>query len=241
MKIGHRRKGKLFPDIELIYQTWETFEDGMCFYTKNKKCFDPNLYSEKRFEEIFNKGIVLKRSEDRSVAKLDAHGRILHHIILNIVIPNVGHKSSTTNMHSFVMLAMHGYRKMNFDYIAIEHMLAIQSSSTKCLLYGCFITKNLSTFVINLVGVGDHIGPGKNCNQIPSREWGGQQGSDDDDEEDNGDEEEGNEPKSMDEEDTTEEDIRREMRSKKRQERTEEGQSSVDTAQIIDRIVAMQA
>ncbi|KAI5653293.1 hypothetical protein M9H77_30480 [Catharanthus roseus] len=69
---------------------------------------------------------------------------------------------------------------------------------------------------------------------------GGQQGSDDD-EEDNGDEEEGNEPESIDKEDTNEEDIQREIRSKKRQERTEEGQSSVDTVQILDRIAAMQA
>ncbi|KAI5680604.1 hypothetical protein M9H77_01831 [Catharanthus roseus] len=34
--------------------------------------------------EIFTKGIVLKRSEDRTVAKIDAYGRILHHIISNI-------------------------------------------------------------------------------------------------------------------------------------------------------------
>ncbi|KAI5657541.1 hypothetical protein M9H77_26334 [Catharanthus roseus] len=60
---------------------------------------------------------------------------------------------------------------------------------------------------------------------------GGQQGSDDDEEKDNGDEEERNDPESMDDE---EEDIRREMRSKKRQERTEEGQSSVDTATLLE-------
>ncbi|KAI5671840.1 hypothetical protein M9H77_12204 [Catharanthus roseus] len=104
--------------------------------------------------------------------------------------------------------------KMNFGYIAIEHMLATQSSSTKCLLYGYFITKIFQHFEINLVRVGDHIGLG-----------------------DNSDEEEGNEPESMDDE---EEDIRREMRSKKWQERTEEGQSSVDTALMLDRIAAMQ-
>ncbi|KAI5671854.1 hypothetical protein M9H77_12218 [Catharanthus roseus] len=225
-------------DDKLLNSILETPEDGMFFYTKNKKFFDQNLYSEKRFEEIFTKGIVLKRSEDRIVAKLDAYRRILHHIISNIVIPNVGHKSSITNMHSFVMLAMHEHRKMNFGYIAIEHMLATQSSSKKCLLYGYFITKIFQHFEINLVGISDHIGPGKIYNHNIFKRMGferndeglfirgGQQRSNDD-EEDNGDEEEGNEPESMDDE---EEDIRREIRSKKRQERTEEGQSSVDMA-----------
>ncbi|KAI5654218.1 hypothetical protein M9H77_31405 [Catharanthus roseus] len=33
-----------------------TLIDGIRFYTKNKKYFDPNLYSERRFEEIFSKG-----------------------------------------------------------------------------------------------------------------------------------------------------------------------------------------
>ncbi|KAI5658673.1 hypothetical protein M9H77_27466 [Catharanthus roseus] len=161
-----------------------------------------------------------------------------------------GHKSSITNMHSFVMLAMHEHRLMNFGFIAIEHMLATQSSSTNFLLYGCFITKIFQHFEINLVGVGDHISPGKIYNQNTFKRMGferndeglfirgGQQGSDDDDKEYNGDEEEGNEPRSMDDE---EEDIQREMRSKKRQERTDEGQSSVDTAQILDRIAEMQA
>ncbi|KAI5672238.1 hypothetical protein M9H77_12602 [Catharanthus roseus] len=162
----------------------------------------------------------------------------------------MGHKSSITNMHSFVMLAMHEHKKMSFGYIAIEHMLATQFSSTKCLPYGCFITKIFQYFEINLVGAGDHIGPGKIYNQNTFKRMGfertdeglfirgGQQGSDDDDEEDNGDEEEGNEPESIDDE---EEDIQREMRSKKSQERTEEGQSSVDTVLILDRIAAMQA
>ncbi|KAI5668298.1 hypothetical protein M9H77_18151 [Catharanthus roseus] len=138
--------------------------------------------------------------------------------------------------------------------MAIEHMLATQSSSTKCLSYGCFITKIFQHFVINLVGVGDHIGPSKIYNQNTfKRIWferndegllirdDQQESDDDDDEEDNGDEEEGNESESMDEEDTNEEDIQREMRSKKRQEQTEEGQSSVDTTQILDRIAALQA
>ncbi|KAI5653290.1 hypothetical protein M9H77_30477 [Catharanthus roseus] len=253
--ITSRVNGKnIVFDDKLLNSILEPLENGMCFYTKNKKFFDPNLYSEKRFEEIFTNGIVLKRSEGRTVAKLDAYGRILHHIISNIVIPNVGHKSSITNMHSFVMLAMHEHRKMNFGYIAIEHMLATQSSFTKCLSYGCFITKIFQHFVINLVGVGHQIGPGKIYNQNTFKRMGferndegllirsRQQGSDDDDDkEDSGDEEEGNEPEGMDEEDTNEEDIRREMRLKKRQERTEEGQSSVDTAEIMDRITALQA
>ncbi|KAI5671856.1 hypothetical protein M9H77_12220 [Catharanthus roseus] len=94
-------------------------EHGIRFYTKNKKCFDPNLYSERRFEEIFTKGEVLKRHDDRDVNKLDAYGRLLHHMISNIVIPNIGHKSSITNMHSFVMLLLHEHRRMNFGYMAI--------------------------------------------------------------------------------------------------------------------------
>ncbi|KAI5676309.1 hypothetical protein M9H77_07259 [Catharanthus roseus] len=223
--INSRVNGKnIIVHDKLLNSILETPENGMCFYTKNKKCFDQNLYSEKRFEEIFTKGIVLKKSEDRTVAKLDAYGRILHHIISNIVIPNVGHNPSITNMHSFVMLAMHEHKKMNFGYIAIEHMLATQSSSTKCLPYGCFITKIFQHFEINLVGVGDHIVPGKIYNQNTFNRIGfertdglfirgGQQGSDDDDEE------EGNKPESMD----------------------NEGQSSVDTTQILDRIDEMQA
>ncbi|KAI5652501.1 hypothetical protein M9H77_29688 [Catharanthus roseus] len=136
-------------------------QDGIRIYTKNKKCFDPNLYSERQFEEIFTREEVLKRHDDRNVNKLDAYGRWLHHMISNIIIPNVGHKSSITNMHAFVILALHEHRRMNFGYMAIEQMLATQSSSTKCFSYGCFITKILQHFVINLVGISDHIGHGK--------------------------------------------------------------------------------
>ncbi|KAI5678038.1 hypothetical protein M9H77_08988 [Catharanthus roseus] len=222
-------------DDRLLNTILENPQDGMRFYTKNKKCFDPNLYSERRFEETFTHGEVLKRHDDRNVNKLDAYGRLLHHMISNIIIPNIGHKSSITNMHSFVMLALHEHRRMNFGFMAIEHMLATQSSSTKSLLYGCFITKIVQYFVINLVGVGDHIGPGKFYNKNTfKRMGGGQQGSDDNDEEDNRDEEEGNEPESMDKEDTNEEDIQREMRSKKRQERAEEGQSSATLLEAKD-------
>ncbi|KAI5677580.1 hypothetical protein M9H77_08530 [Catharanthus roseus] len=135
----------------------ETPQDGIRFYAKNKKYFDPNLYSERRFEEIFTKGEVLKRHDDKNVNKLDAYGRLLHHIISNIIIPNVGHKSSITNIHSFVMLALHEHKRMNFGFIAIERMLATQSSSTKCLPCGCFLTKIFHHFVHNLIKVGDHM------------------------------------------------------------------------------------
>ncbi|KAI5649903.1 hypothetical protein M9H77_35908 [Catharanthus roseus] len=83
---GHEVNGKnIVLDDKLLNSILETTENGMCFYTKNKKCFDLNLYGEKRFEEIFTKGIVLKRSGDRTASKLDAYGRILHHIISNIM------------------------------------------------------------------------------------------------------------------------------------------------------------
>ncbi|KAI5663719.1 hypothetical protein M9H77_23042 [Catharanthus roseus] len=221
--ITSRVNGKnIVVDGKLLNFILETPEDGMCFYTKNKQCFDQNLYSEKRFEEIFTKGIMLKRSEDRIVAKLDAYWKILHHIISNIVIPNPHNP-----------LPPSAYRMV--------------ASLQKIFQY----------FEINLVGVGDRIGPSKVYNQNSFKRMGcertneglfirgGQQGTDDDDdddddddEEDNGDEEQSNEPESMDDE---EEGIQREMRSKKRQERTEEGQSSINTALILDRIGAMQA
>ncbi|KAI5658201.1 hypothetical protein M9H77_26994 [Catharanthus roseus] len=87
--------------LELLNTILETPDDGIRFYTKNKKCFDPNLHSERRFEEIFTKGEVLKRQCDRNANKLVAYGRLLHHMISNIVIPNVGHKSSITK-HGFL-------------------------------------------------------------------------------------------------------------------------------------------
>ncbi|KAI5654679.1 hypothetical protein M9H77_31866 [Catharanthus roseus] len=77
-----------------------TPKNGIRFYTKNKKCFDSNLYSERRFEELFTKEEVLKRHDDRNINKFDAYVRLFHHMISNIIIPNVGHKSSITNMHS---------------------------------------------------------------------------------------------------------------------------------------------
>ncbi|KAI5673853.1 hypothetical protein M9H77_14217 [Catharanthus roseus] len=216
---------------------------------KNKRCFDPNLYSEKRFEDLFSKGIQLKRSDDGTVDKLDAYGRLLHHIISNIVIPNVGHKSSITNMYSFFMLAMHEHRKMNFGYIAIEHMLATQSSLTKYFPYGCFLTKVFQDFNIPLFGPNDHIGIGKTYNQNTFKRMGfskteegklirgGQEEDSENSEEEE--EEEGNETQGSDSKMEVER-IRRETRRKKRQERTEERQSSVDTTQIMYRIAAMQ-
>ncbi|KAI5654251.1 hypothetical protein M9H77_31438 [Catharanthus roseus] len=115
--------------------------------------------------ELFTKGEVLKRHDDRNVNKLDAYGRLLHHMISNIIIPNVGHKSSITNMHSFIMLALHEHRRMNFGFMPIEHMLATQTSSTKCLSYGCFLIKVFQYFMLNLVGLGDHISIGKIYNK----------------------------------------------------------------------------
>ncbi|KAI5666729.1 hypothetical protein M9H77_16582 [Catharanthus roseus] len=188
---------------------------------KNKKCFAPSLYSERRFEEIFIKGEVLKKHDDRNVNKLGAYGRLLHHMISNIIIPNVGHKSSITNMHSFVMLALHEHRRMNLGFMDIEHMLAIQSSSTKYLPYGCFITKIFQYFVLNLVGVGDPIGAGKIYNKHTFKRMNE---SDEHNEDDEGNKEQ--EAMNVDEEDSEtepeEETHRREIRQKKRQERAEE-------------------
>ncbi|KAI5653604.1 hypothetical protein M9H77_30791 [Catharanthus roseus] len=212
--------------------------------------FDDRL--ERRFEEIFTRGEVLKRHDDRNVNKLDAYGRLLHHMISNIIIPNVGHKSSITNMHAFVMLALHEHRRMNFRYMAIEHMLATQSSSTKCLPYGCFITKILQHFVINLVGIGDHIGHGKIYTQQTFKRMGFEkdedgtfiQGGQDDDDNDEEDDDEDQEDMDMEKEDSDEEmevEIqRRETRQKKRQERTEEGSSSGSMSHLMDMIASLQ-
>ncbi|KAI5654170.1 hypothetical protein M9H77_31357 [Catharanthus roseus] len=135
-------------------------------------------------------------------------------MISNIIIPNVTHKSSITNMHSFVMLALHEHRRMNFGFMVIEHMLATQTSSTKCLPYGCFPTKVFQYFVLNLVGVGDHIGIGKIYNKHTFKRMGFSRNE----EAMNIDEEES-------EEEPKEETFRREMRQKKWQERVEEEQN----------------
>ncbi|KAI5662875.1 hypothetical protein M9H77_22198 [Catharanthus roseus] len=159
-------------DDRLLNHILGTPQNGIRFYTKNKKCFDPNLYSERRFEEIFTKGEVLKRHDDRNVNKLDAYEILLQYMISNIVIPNVGHKFSITNMHSFVMLVLHEHRRMNFGYMAIEHMLATQTSSTKCFPYGCFLTRVFQYFVLSLVGVGDPIGARKIYNKHTFKRMG---------------------------------------------------------------------
>ncbi|KAI5662104.1 hypothetical protein M9H77_21427 [Catharanthus roseus] len=207
---------------------------------------------ERRFEEVLKKGEVLKRHDDRN-NKLDAYGRLLHHMICNVVIPNVGHKSSITNTHSFVMLALHEHRRMNFGYMAIEHMLANQMSSTKCLPYGCFLTKVFKYFVLNLVRVGDASGAGKIHNKHTFKRMGFAKneegmlvrgGQDDDDEETDEDNEgnEGQEAINVDEEESEEEPeeetYRREMRQKKRQEQVEEDQSSRSMTQIMDMVAS---
>ncbi|KAI5680967.1 hypothetical protein M9H77_02194 [Catharanthus roseus] len=46
-------------DDRLLNSILGTPKDGMLFYTKSKKCFDPNMYSEKRFEELFTKEHML--------------------------------------------------------------------------------------------------------------------------------------------------------------------------------------
>ncbi|KAI5654579.1 hypothetical protein M9H77_31766 [Catharanthus roseus] len=133
------------------------------------------------------------------------------------VIPNIGHKSSITNMFSFVMLALHEYRRMNFGYMAIEHMLATQTSSTKCLSYGCFLTKigdPIRARNINNKHTFKRISFAKNEEGMLVR--GGQ---DDDDERDEDDERnEGQEAMDIDEEESEtepeEDTYRREMRKK---------------------------
>ncbi|KAI5681530.1 hypothetical protein M9H77_02758 [Catharanthus roseus] len=249
LKIGGR---DISFDDRLLNTILGTPKNGIRFYTKNTICFDPNLYSERRFEELFTKGDVLKRHDDRNINKFDAYGRLLHDMISNITIPNVRHKSSITNMHSFVMLALHEHRRMNF---AIEHMLATQTSFTKCLSHGCFLTKVFQYFVLNLVGGGDHIGIGKIYNKHTFRRMGFPRneegmlvrgGKKDNNENDEDDEEtERLEAMNVDEEESEEEPeeetFRREMRQKKRQERVEEGQSSGSMSQLLERIASMQA
>ncbi|KAI5680677.1 hypothetical protein M9H77_01904 [Catharanthus roseus] len=83
-----------------------------------------------------------------------------------------GHKSSITNMHSFVMLAVYEHRKMNSGHITIEHMLATQSSSTKCLPYSCFLTKVFQHVKITLFRPSEHIGIGKIYNQNTFKRMG---------------------------------------------------------------------
>ncbi|KAI5671394.1 hypothetical protein M9H77_11758 [Catharanthus roseus] len=159
-------------DDRILNTILGTLENGIRCYTKNKKCFDPNLTVREDLKNYLLKGEVLKRHDDRIINKLDAYGRLFHHMISNIIIPDVGHKSSITNMHSFVMLALHEHRRMNFGFMAIELMLATQTSSTKCLPYGCFLTKVFQYFEVNFVGVGYHIGSGKMYNKHTFKRMG---------------------------------------------------------------------
>ncbi|KAI5658101.1 hypothetical protein M9H77_26894 [Catharanthus roseus] len=113
-------------------------------------------------------------------------------------------------------------RRMNYGFIAIEHMLATQSSSTKCLPYVYIHEKGFEK---------------NNEGQLVR---GGQ---DDNDKEDDDDEEQ--EEMNMDEEESDsepeEETHKREIRRKKRQERTEEGSSLGSVTQPMEMIASLQA
>ncbi|KAI5672719.1 hypothetical protein M9H77_13083 [Catharanthus roseus] len=87
-------------------------------------------------------------------------------------IYSLGHKSSITNIHSFVMLAMYEHREVNFGFIAIEHILATQSSLIKCLPYGHFLTKVFQHFKITFFGPNDHIRICKIYNQNTFKRMG---------------------------------------------------------------------
>ncbi|KAI5663661.1 hypothetical protein M9H77_22984 [Catharanthus roseus] len=133
-----------------------------------------NVGREENYEERGSSiGGRTRKGKGKTVAtKVRLLERLLHHMISNIIIPNIGHKSSITNMHSFVMLALHEHRSINFGYMAIEHMLAAQTSSTKYLSYGCFRTKVFQYFFLNLVGVGNHIGVGNIYNKCTFKKMG---------------------------------------------------------------------
>ncbi|KAI5667063.1 hypothetical protein M9H77_16916 [Catharanthus roseus] len=66
-------------DDRMLNEILDTPQDGIRFYTKNKKCYDPNLYSEKRFAEIFTKGEVLKRHDDRNHHHSKCRAQIIYH------------------------------------------------------------------------------------------------------------------------------------------------------------------
>ncbi|KAI5667551.1 hypothetical protein M9H77_17404 [Catharanthus roseus] len=59
-------------DDRLLNEILDTPQDGIRFYTKNKKCYDPNLYSEKRFAEIFTKGEDMDIEEEDSDEETEA-------------------------------------------------------------------------------------------------------------------------------------------------------------------------
>ncbi|KAI5654299.1 hypothetical protein M9H77_31486 [Catharanthus roseus] len=212
---GRIGKGKIVPFGVRTPERFISIKEATNFEEwtrKRRKIAQGHRVDLTDIEEIFTKGEVLKRHDDRNINKLDAYGRLLHHMISNIILFNVGHKSSITNMHSFVMLVLHEHRRMNFGYMAIEHMLATQTSSTKCLTYGCFLTKVFQSFVLNLVGVGDPIGAGKIYNNHTFKRMGFEKneermlvrgGQDESDEDDEGNEEQ--EAMNVDEEESEEE------------------------------------
>ncbi|KAI5675497.1 hypothetical protein M9H77_06447 [Catharanthus roseus] len=221
---GSMPSGVRAPERFISVKVATNFEE---WTRKRRKVAPSHRVDLSDMEEIFTKGEVLKRHDDRNVNKLDAYGRLPHHMISNTIIPNIGHKSSITNMHSFVMLALHVHRRMNFDYMAIEHMLATPTSSTKCFPHGCFFTKVFQYFVLNLAGVGDPIGPRKIYNKHTFKRIGFEKneegmlargGQDESDEDDEGNEEQ--EAMDVDEEESEtkheEESFRREMRQKEK-------------------------
>ncbi|KAI5667225.1 hypothetical protein M9H77_17078 [Catharanthus roseus] len=199
----------------------------------------PNLFEDTGWgplltvNELFYPEMIYEFYANLHKDRVQKQGNITYQCI---IIPNVGHKSFITNMHSFVMLALHEHRRMNFGYMPTEHMLATHTSSIKCLPYVCFLTRVFQYFVLSLIGVGDPIGPGKIYNKHTFKRMSFSKneegmlvrGGKDDNESDEDDEgNEGQEAMNVDEEDSekeSEEEIhRREMRQKKLQERFEEG------------------
>ncbi|KAI5672101.1 hypothetical protein M9H77_12465 [Catharanthus roseus] len=137
---------------------------------------------------------------------------------------------------------IYGYRTYASCTIFPNEMLAVW------LLYH----KILQHFVINLVGMGNHIRHGKIYTQqtfkrmrFEKDEDGtfirGGQDVDDSDEEDDDDDQEDMDIEEEDSDEETEVEIqRRETRQKKRQERTEEGSSSGNMSHLMDMIASLQ-
>ncbi|KAI5669448.1 hypothetical protein M9H77_19301 [Catharanthus roseus] len=125
-------------------------------------------------------------------------------------------------------IAFNDRLRMNFGYMAIEHMMATQSSSTKCLSYGKIYTQQIFK----------RMGFEKDEDGTFIR---GGQGDDDNDEEDDDENEEDMDMEEEDSDEETEVEIqRRETRQKKRQERTEEGSSSGSMSHLMDMIASLQ-
>ncbi|KAI5677951.1 hypothetical protein M9H77_08901 [Catharanthus roseus] len=171
------------------------------------------------------------------------------------------HKVKVQNLrdiaHQWVTSRVGG-RDISFDDRILNTILgtpnnATETSSKKCLPYGCFLTKVFQYFVLNLVGIGDHIGIGKiynkhtfkrvgfSRNEESALVRGGQKGDDESDEKEE-DEDEGKNAMNVDEELSEEEPegetFRKEKSQKKRQERVEEGQSFGDIQERVMRLEA---